>query len=218
MRQSGGNVVALRRSVTRWRATTGFAGALAAALAVVAVLRGPAEERIVPLAPQVALNVAPSQPPAVSPPLRSAAAATPASGVAVTARSERGAGNVALATGESGTRGGVALEPRSSSWSATLAPVADRAGLTAELDSDGVLTVRRLAAEAPAGKAIALWLLTPDRAPRAIGVLTADLARFPLPVGVSDGAELAVSLEPNDAGAPAQPSAPYAYRGKIVRQ
>jgi anti-sigma-K factor RskA len=216
-RQSGGNVVALRRSVTRWRVSTGAAGALAASLAIFAVMRGQVEEIVAPPSTQVAQAIPHAPTPGLNPAPRSAAAAPQAQG-AVTARSERGAGGVTLATGDAGNRGGVSLEPRASSWSATLAPVADRAGLAAELDSEGVLTVRRLAGEPPAGKEIALWLLAPERAPKPIGVLTRDFGRFTLSTALPEGAELAASLEPDDNGAPAQPSAAYAYKGRLVRQ
>ena len=216
-RQSGANVVALRRSVVRWRVTTAGMGAVAASLAIFAVVRGNLEETVAPPARQIAQNVAPAVPPnnaSLSAQPRSAAAAA----TVEIAKGDRTSGSVSLANGDASSRGGVAVDSHSATWAATLTPVGDRAGLSAELDPDGVLTVRRRAVEAPAGKDLALWLLAPDRAPKALGVLVRDIERFQVPAGSPDGAELAASFEPKQSAAPVEPTAPYAFRGRLVRQ
>jgi anti-sigma-K factor RskA len=208
-RQSGANVVALRRSITRWRVSTAAVGAIAASLAVFAVVRAPLEETAAPPAQQVARSSAPNNTDRPSPAV--------AASVEV-AKGDRTSGGVALANGDAGSRGGVAVESRSPSWIASLAPVGASAGLSAELDADGFLTVRRRSVEAPAGKDLALWLLAPDRAPKSLGVLTRETERLPIRAAMPDGAELAASFEPKQSGAPAAPSVPYAFRGRLVRQ
>jgi hypothetical protein len=171
------------------------------------VMRGPADPPAAPQTPRVA-QIAPEVRPTT--PRNPESAAMPASG-------QRPQDGVSLASGDRENRGGVALGGRVLSWGASLAPVGERSGLAAELDGAGRLTVRRQGVDIPAEKTLALWFLTPDRAPSAIGFMSNDIAHFRLDADVTS-AEIAASFEPRGAGVPNQPSAPYAYRGRLVRR
>ena len=245
---SGGNVVTLRRSVNRWRTATAFAGALAACLAIVAVVRGPGSE-VEPTAPrQHVAQVAPSQGqgasgagagpqgvpvPASSTPVNRTApvvASNAGNGVeTASAARPQGTGSVSLAAGarDSGSisvDAGAAVRPQPerqrTGFLAALTPNGGQGDLIVRVDQNaGTLSAYRSGPDALGGKPVELWIIEQDRPPQPIGLLTGDSRSFQLPTGLPlEGAEVAASVESGELGPDARPSGAFVFRGRLVRE
>lgn len=219
----GGNVVLLQRSVKRWRTAATATSAIAATLALYVGLR-PAPEIDRP-----ALTAAVQQTP------RQAAAATPApvtraqetgGGIATASAIRQDENLVVTANGgrEGAIRGGLNVQPprdveATPPLVAALTPASAPAALMLRVDpGTNTLVVRRIAAPAPSGSALRLWLLTPGAPPRALGAAGEETTRLALPRDVSlAGATIAATIEP--AGAAAEtPGGAYVYEGRLVRE
>ena len=84
------------------------------------------------------------------------------------------------------------------------------------------LTVKAVAAEAPPGRALELWMLPDGRAPISMGLVpAAGIERLTLrePVGVAlqNIPALAVSLEPPGGSPTGAPTGPVVYTGRVER-
>jgi anti-sigma-K factor RskA len=78
----------------------------------------------------------------------------------------------------------------------------------------GTISVRRVQAEAPAGKSYELWAIGDGRKqPESLGIIDKDVQRN---VAISPGTILAVSLEPAGGSPTGQPTGPVVYTGKLV--
>lgn len=79
------------------------------------------------------------------------------------------------------------------------------------------LTIRRVADPAPGNYAYELWEIEPEQDPRSLGLIDAaykssDIRRLP-----SEGATLAVSLEPPGGSPTGLPTGPVVYTGTLTR-
>jgi anti-sigma-K factor RskA len=82
--------------------------------------------------------------------------------------------------------------------------------------ANGTLSIRRVAAEAPADKSYELWAVEPDQAPRSLGVVeNASLIRT-LPVPARDDLLLAISLEPKGGSTTGAPTGPVLFTGPLI--
>ena len=217
----GGNVVALKTSVMRWRTAATAISALAASLALYVAIKP---------APEIARPV---QTAAVQPPPAPIAPASPApiarpegnGGIATASASRQNENLVVTANGprEEAIKGGLNIEPAreqdARTYVAALTPPSTPVALTVRADvAQNVLIVRRLSASIPAGSVLRLWLVTANAAPRALGAFADETTRLALPRDVAlAGATIAVSVEPSGAALDA-PSGPFVYEGKLVRE
>jgi anti-sigma-K factor RskA len=80
----------------------------------------------------------------------------------------------------------------------------------------GTITVRRVAAEAPADKSYELWSIEPNAAPKSLGIVEqASLSRV-LSVKPTGSATLAISLEPKGGSKTGAPTGPVMFTGSLV--
>jgi anti-sigma-K factor RskA len=92
--------------------------------------------------------------------------------------------------------------------------------LIAEVDTaTGIIRVRSLAAETPAGRSLELWHVPEGQAPRSLGLLKAGaegqtikdaLAAGPI------GGIIAVSVEPEGGSPSGAPTGPVVYTGRLI--
>ena len=104
-----------------------------------------------------------------------------------------------------------------------LVAVVNRAGdlpaLLVRVDPrSGTVQVRSVAAEAPAGRVLELWSVPSGAAPRSLGVIgggtsRASPARDAAP---TEGATLAVSVEPPGGSPTGSPTGPVVYSGRLI--
>lgn len=217
-----GNVVPLRRAVTRWRFATAATTALAACLAIYVGFR-PAAEIQRPAQPVVAQ--APSAPAARSASAQDRPAGEP-NGVVTASASRQNENLVVNANGqrEGELKNALNIQPARESGAprsfvAALSPVSAPAALIVRTEpGGGALIVRRLSGEVPAGSVLRLWLLAPGAPPRALGVASGETTRLALPADAAlADATIAASVEAENA-APDKPSAAFVYEGKFVRE
>jgi len=213
---SGGNVVALRSSVIRWRTAATAMSALAASLALYVAFK-PAPEIARP-AQTAAVQTAPVAAPS-APPMRE-------SGVTTASGSRKNEDLVVTASGprETSIRGGLNLTPSREADStpslvAALTPPSAPVALIARVDpAANTLTVRRLSAPVPAGSVLRLWLVAANVSPRSLGIFADETTKLALPRDIPlAGATIAVTVEPSGA-AMDTPAGPFVYEGKLVRE
>jgi len=98
------------------------------------------------------------------------------------------------------------------------APQQEQASWVATANRSG-LFVRALAAgPPPSDRTFELWAIAPDATrPRSLGVIPADgvLKLGALPVGLTDGATLAISIEPVGGSPTGQPTGPVVFVGSV---
>lgn len=221
----GNNVVALHRSVKRWRSAATATSALAATLALYVGLKPAHEIERPALAAAVQKAPAPSAPTAS---VASTAGRVPEGGGGITtASASRQSENLVVTANGSrdgAIRGGLNVQPARDTEAtpplvAALTPAATPAAFLLRADtSTNTLVVRRVAATAPTGSVLRLWLVTPGAAPRALGAIKEDTTRLSLPRDVSlVGATIAATIEPEGSAAEA-PGGAYVYEGKLVRE
>ncbi len=92
--------------------------------------------------------------------------------------------------------------------------------LIAEVDtSTGLITVRSLHAEAPAGHSLELWHVAEGHQPRSLGILKAGLNEQTLQdlatAGPVNGV-IAVSVEPEGGSPSGEPTGPVIYSGRLI--
>jgi anti-sigma-K factor RskA len=91
--------------------------------------------------------------------------------------------------------------------------------LIAEVDTvAGVIRIRSLAAEAPAGRSLELWHVPEGREPRSLGILNAGLDAQTvegLEIGPVNGV-IAVSVEPEGGSPSGAPTGPIVYSGRLI--
>ena len=213
---SGGNVVALRTSVIRWRTAATAMSALAASLALYVAFK-PTPEIARPTQ-TAAVQTAPVAAPS-APPMRE-------SGVTTASGSRKNEDLVVTASGprETSIRGGLNLPPSREADStpslvAALTPPSAPVALIARVDpAANTLTVRRLSAPVPAGSVLRLWLVAANGSPRSLGILADETTKLALPRDIPlAGATIAVTVEPSGA-AMDTPAGPFVYEGKLVRE
>lgn len=216
----GGNVVSLQRSVMRWRTAATATSAIAATLALYVGLKPAAEIE------RPTLTAAVQSAPAPAAPATAAGRAPESSGVAAASASRQNENLVVTANGgrDGAIRGGLNVQPSrdpetAPALVAALTPLDAPAGFILRIDpTTNALVVRRMAAAAPAGQAVRLWLLAPGAPPRALGAVSDETTRLALPREVSlAGATIAATVEPADATGDA-PSGAYVYEGKLMRE
>jgi anti-sigma-K factor RskA len=84
------------------------------------------------------------------------------------------------------------------------------------------LTVKAVAAEVPAGRALELWMLPDGRAPVSMGLVPASgierlVLRAPAGLALQDIPALAVSVEPAGGSPTGAPTGPVVYTGRVER-
>lgn len=116
-----------------------------------------------------------------------------------------------------------APEPAPGNYVAVLQPEGPGPAFVAAIDlKDGMISVKRLGAQAQAGKSYELWALGGGRAnPQSLGVIDARLAIPASQLGKVDPATLgetvfAISLEPQGGSPTGAPTGPVLYTGKLV--
>jgi anti-sigma-K factor RskA len=229
-----GSVTQLRRSVARWRTATVLSGALAASLAIfVGADLAHWRSQSGPSGPRIASSdVQPLRQVAVSEQTPSSSGVqTSAGNVASTSAEISRGSSVVAASGSRDNAGGIvlgggaisfpqaSLEPRDTSiYAAAVTPVGAPAGLIVRVDPAArTIFVRRISADAPAGKTLELWWTVPGQPARDLGPIAGETARLQMPPDMPvDGAILVASLESGDR-APTQPTEPLLYQGKLVR-
>lgn len=90
--------------------------------------------------------------------------------------------------------------------------------LIAEVDTtSGIIRVRSVQAQTPAGKSLELWHVEEGKAPRSLGVLQAGLDAQSIKdkAGPISGL-LAVSVEPEGGSPSGAPTGPIVYTGKLI--
>lgn len=92
--------------------------------------------------------------------------------------------------------------------------------LIAEVDTTtGLITVRSLHAEAPAGRSLELWHVAEGGEPRSLGILKAGLSAQTIEdvatAGPVDGL-IAVSVEPEGGSPSGAPTGPVIYTGRLI--
>lgn len=104
-----------------------------------------------------------------------------------------------------------------------LVAVVNRAGdlpaLIVRVDTrSGIVQVRSVAAEAPAGRALELWSVAGGGAPRSLGLIGGGLTRAALSreSSLSEGVTLAVSVEPPGGSPTGSPTGPVVYSGRLI--
>jgi len=92
--------------------------------------------------------------------------------------------------------------------------------LIAEVDTTtGLITVRSLRAEAPAGSSLELWHVAEGGAPRSLGILEASLEAQTIEDASASGplsGILAVSVEPQGGSPSGAPTGPVIYSGRLI--
>jgi anti-sigma-K factor RskA len=84
----------------------------------------------------------------------------------------------------------------------------------------GLIRIRRLTAEAPAGRSLELWHVGEGQAPRSLGLLQTNLEAQTigeLPDGMPIEGTLAVSVEPAGGSPSGSPTGPIVYSGRLIR-
>lgn len=117
----------------------------------------------------------------------------------------------------------IALE-RAATPDRTLLAVVNRSGdlpaLVVRVDPRaGIVQVRSLAAETPAGRDLELWSIARGEAPRSLGVLGEGATRIALrqgEAGLVDGVTLAVTVEPKGGSPNGAPTTQPVYSGRLV--
>ncbi len=110
------------------------------------------------------------------------------------------------------TSGLVAVVNRSGDLPALIVRVDPRAG---------VVQVRALGAETPAGRSLELWSIVAGGAPRSLGVVAAGPTRVAVPAEDRprlDGATIAVTVEPQGGSPSGNPTGPIVYQGRLVTE
>lgn len=113
--------------------------------------------------------------------------------------------------------------PAPGNYVAVLQPEGPGPAFVASIDlKDGTISVKRLGAEAEAGKSYELWAVGGGRAnPQSLGVIDASLRIPASQLGKVDPATLgetvfAISLEPQGGSPTGAPTGPVLYTGKLV--
>ena len=92
--------------------------------------------------------------------------------------------------------------------------------LIAEVDTrTGLIRVRSIAAETPAGSSLELWHVAEGSAPRSLGLLAAGEAAQTIEDAVAAGpigGVLAVSVEPEGGSPSGAPTGPVIYSGRLI--
>ena len=92
--------------------------------------------------------------------------------------------------------------------------------LIAEVDTNtGIIRVRSVAAEIPAGKSLELWHVVEGDAPRSLGILNASLDAQTIEDAPSAGpvsGMIAVSVEPEGGSPSGAPTGPIVYTGELI--
>lgn len=93
-----------------------------------------------------------------------------------------------------------------------------QSGFVATIDlTNQRLTIRRVADPAPEARSYELWEIEPGQDPRSLGVIDAAHERFEIRSIPSEGAILAVSLEPPGGSPTGLPTGPVLYTGSLTR-
>jgi anti-sigma-K factor RskA len=230
-RATTGSMSQLKRSVARWRMATVLSGALAASLAIfVSAELGQRRSDNEPSGPRSASTTAPP-PRQVAVADQTPSPSTPNGNVASASAEVSRGSSVVAASGSRDNGGGIVLgggaasisQPASEArdtaiYAAAVTPVGAPAGLIVRVDPAArTIFVRRISADAPAGKTLELWWTLPGQPARDLGPIAGETARLQMPPDMPvDGAILVASLESGDR-APAQPTEPLLYQGKLVR-
>jgi anti-sigma-K factor RskA len=99
----------------------------------------------------------------------------------------------------------------------------DQPALIVRVDlAGGVVTVRPVAAETPAGKSLELWSVVEGRAPKSLGLVGQAALKLPAPT-VFGGAKpeatsFAVTVEPPGGSTTGGPTGPVVYSGKLIAE
>lgn len=116
-----------------------------------------------------------------------------------------------------------ASQPAPGNYVAVLQPEGPGPAFVAAIDlANGTISVKRLGAEAEAGKSYELWAVGGGRAaPQSLGVIDASLKIPAQQLGKVDPATLgntvfAISLEPQGGSPTGAPTGPVLYTGKLV--
>jgi anti-sigma-K factor RskA len=92
--------------------------------------------------------------------------------------------------------------------------------LIAEVDTgSGIIRVRTLAAEAPAGRSLELWHVPEGQPPRSLGILQAGIDAQTIKDAIAAGpvgGVLAVSVEPPGGSPSGAPTGPIVYTGRLI--
>lgn len=91
--------------------------------------------------------------------------------------------------------------------------------LIAALDTDtGLIRIRAISAEAPAGHSLELWHIAEGNAPQSLGVLNVARGEQEFRTGPSGAVEgmIAVSVEPAGGSPSGSPTGPVVYSGRLV--
>jgi anti-sigma-K factor RskA len=86
------------------------------------------------------------------------------------------------------------------------------------------VTLRPVAAEAPAGQSLELWYIGPSQQPKSLGVLTGDTKRLPIPAVFNGSDEVvarstfAITVEPQGGSPAGTPTGPVIYSGQLLRE
>jgi anti-sigma-K factor RskA len=80
----------------------------------------------------------------------------------------------------------------------------------------GTIAIRRVASAAPADKSYELWAVTPNAAPRSLGVVEQVSLSRVLDVAPSGDVTLAISLEPKGGSPTGAPTGPVVFTGALV--
>jgi anti-sigma-K factor RskA len=92
--------------------------------------------------------------------------------------------------------------------------------LIAEVDTGaGLITVRSLHAETPAGRSLQLWHVAEGAAPRSLGILQASLDTQTIRDAAVSGpvnGVIAVSVEPEGGSLSGTPTGPVIYSGRLI--
>ena len=110
----------------------------------------------------------------------------------------------------------VAAPPRQSEFVAVLTAEGAKPAFVATVDVvKGTISLRRVADAAPSDKSYELWAVTPNAAPRSLGLV--EQASFSRPVAVPAGdVTLAISLEPKGGSPTGAPTGPVVFTGALV--
>lgn len=96
----------------------------------------------------------------------------------------------------------------------------DRPALIVRVDlATGMVFVRPVAAETPAGKSLELWYIGRGAAPKSMGLVATGAERLALPRGADvEQATFAVTIEPEGGSPTGGPTGPVVYSGQLVRE
>ena len=235
---TSGNVVALRRSVVRWRVATGMTGAMAAALTIFAfggIVAPPERARTISVAqsqPQPAPQAEPLAPPrenltdvgsgksSVTNGVATSGLPADSSVVAASAARDSGAGLVVGGVRPPQSPTQAERQARTPAYVAALTRADDPVAFVVRVDSDTrAVTAKVLGPPPPAGMMYAFWALVPGRAPQAIGCPSCSGAQLTFASDVALArASVAVSVEPAAARPPERPTSAFVFQGALVAQ